>query len=93
MTKRDLIDTVYLKTHISKKDVTTVVNTFLESILESVKQGDRIDLRGFGTFYLAEKKSRQVFSPIAQKKVDVSGGFNVMFKSSKAGRITTEKGD
>ncbi|MFW5808531.1 MAG: HU family DNA-binding protein [Spirochaetota bacterium] len=93
MTKRELIDMVYLKTDIPKKDVTSVVNAFLESVLETVSGGERVDLRGFGTFYLAEKKRRQVFSPIAQKTIDVEAGFNVMFKSSKNTKITTHPGD
>ncbi len=92
MTKQDLIEKVYLSTDVSKKDITIVVNSFLNTLLESVKSGERIELRGFGTFYLSEKKERQVYSPIAQKKVDVSAGYNVMFKSSKAGR-TIKKGD
>lgn len=93
MTKRELVETVYLKTGVQKKDVKTVVDCFLSTVRESVLQGERVDLRGFGVFYLSEKKQRQVFSPLLQKNVDVEAGFNVMFKSSKSNRVTIHKGD
>jgi DNA-binding protein HU-beta len=88
-----MIEFLYEQTDVSKKDVSTVVNTFLSTILEKVKQGEKITLRGFGTFYLLEKKERQVYSPIAQKNVDVSARLNVMFKSGTEAKIIKNQGD
>lgn len=87
MTKKDLIDIVHSQTRLTKREVSEVVNIFLNSIVDQVVDGERVDLRNFGTFYRSEQKGRQVFSPIAQKKVDVPAAFNLMFKSSK----TTKK--
>lgn len=88
MTKKDIVDIVYKDIDLKKQDISKVVNLFLKAITEEVQKGERIDLRGFGTFCLQKKKARSVFSPIAKKNIDVPPRFNVVFKSSKTNQST-----
>ncbi len=69
---------------INRKSVLGIIDGFLEEIKESVEDGQNVEIRGFGTFYKAEKKARKVYSPIAGKTIDVPAKTNLGFKASKA---------
>jgi len=88
LTKKDMVNIVHKDINLNKQDINKVVNLFLKAIVDEVSKGERIDLRGFGTFYLQKKKGRSVFSPITQKNIDVPPRFNVVFKSSKTNQST-----
>ena len=59
MTKNDLIKKLQeeLKTY-SLKDVTYAVNIIFDSMIDAIKRGERIELRGFGSFEVRERKPR-----------------------------------
>jgi len=59
------------------------VDGFIDKIKESVRDGNNVEIRGFGTFYQAEKKARKVFSPIAGKSIDVPQKVTLSFRASK----------
>jgi nucleoid DNA-binding protein len=90
MTKSDIVDRISLQCGMSKKEVLYIVDTFIEKVKESAIRGDRVEIRGFGTFYRSEKKARTVFSPIAGKEVDVPARTSLAFRPSK---ITRKKND
>ena len=50
MTRQQLIDQLAVKQRISKKDAKRIVETFFNSMTESMKKGQRIEVRGFGSF-------------------------------------------
>jgi integration host factor subunit beta len=50
MNKSHLIESVSLKTNVPTKDADTATNLFFDIIIDSLKNGDRIELRGFGSF-------------------------------------------
>ena len=50
MTKTDLVNVVSAETEVSKKTVDTVVNSVLEAIANALKENDKVQLMGFGTF-------------------------------------------
>ena len=58
MTKADLVRIVSAETGIIRKDVALAVDAFLDSIKDSMKDGKHIEIRGFGTFKLKERKER-----------------------------------
>ena len=58
VTKFDLVEAVYLKTKYEKKTVQAVLESLLENIKSSLKDGSTIELRGFGTFELRLRKGR-----------------------------------
>ncbi len=58
MTKAHLVEEVARSTDLTKKDAEVIVSTVLESIVDSLKDGDKIELRGFGSFRIRERGSR-----------------------------------
>ena len=63
MTKADLIDEVAKNSDLSKKDAEAIVQAVLDSIVESLKGGGKVELRGFGSFRLRERSSREGRNP------------------------------
>jgi integration host factor subunit beta len=59
LTKADVVDSVYQKTGMNRKEIRTVVDLFLEEIKDSLVKGMSIELRGFGTFEVRIRKGRQ----------------------------------
>ena len=59
MTKADLIDEVSKVTELSRKDSEVIVETLFDSIIKALKTGDKLEVRGFGSFRIRERKARQ----------------------------------
>lgn len=83
MTKHEIADEIAIKCNLTKREVLNVIDNFLEKITKTVDSGDRIEIRGFGTFYQLERKSKKVYSPIAQKTLTVEAKKVLGFKASK----------
>ena len=58
MTKAELVDEVASVVQLTKKQAETIVNIVFDSIVESLRSGQKIELRGFGSFRLRNRKSR-----------------------------------
>ncbi len=71
MTKAELVDGVAKKAGLSKKDAEVIVQTVLESIIESLRGGEKVELRGFGSFRLRDRAARQGRNPKTGEKVFV----------------------
>ncbi|HPM78495.1 MAG TPA: integration host factor subunit beta [bacterium] len=85
MTKSDLINQV--ATHIpsgKKKDAEVIVNTIFDRMTQALVDGDRIEIRGFGSFHLRERKSRIGRNPKTSDKVDVPSKKVPFFKAGKS---------
>ena len=83
MTKADLIDEVAKNSDLSKKDAEVIVQAVLDSIVESLKNGGKVELRGFGSFRLRERTSRQGRNPKTGEKVFVPAKKVPFFKAGK----------
>jgi DNA-binding protein HU-beta len=83
VTKSEIAERLVRQSGLKKKEVLYILDNFLDKIKESVAQGEKIEIRGFGTFYPAEKKAREVFSPIAGKKIGVPAKSTIAFRASK----------
>jgi len=59
MTKQQLIEKVAAKTELGKSEVEIAVDAVLELIAESLQSNERVDLRGFGSFVVKERKERR----------------------------------
>jgi integration host factor subunit beta len=57
-TKADIIDSVYQKTGISRKEIRTVIDLFIDEIKDALVKNMIIELRGFGTFETKTRKAR-----------------------------------
>ena len=83
MTKADLIDEVAKKSDLSKKDAEVIVQVVLDSIVDSLKFGGKVELRGFGSFRLRERAARQGRNPKTGEKVFVPAKKVPYFKPGK----------
>ncbi len=84
MTKSGLIEEVARRTpHISKKDTEVVVNTIFDSMIEALKQGDRIEIRGFGSFQVKIREAREGRNPKTGEPVHISAKRTPFFKVGK----------
>ena len=83
MTKADLVDDVSRSSELSKKDAEVIVQTVLDSIIESLKSGEKVELRGFGSFRLRDRASRQGRNPKTGEKVFVPAKKVPYFKPGK----------
>ncbi len=83
MTKADLINVLIQEMGMSKKNAEVVVNTFLGSMIESLRNGKGIELRGFGSFRIRERKPRIGRNPQTGEKVKVPAKKIVYFKPGK----------
>ena len=63
MNKADLVANVAKQTKLTKKDAEAAVNAVVESIEEALKEGDKVQLIGFGTFEVRTRKERQGRNP------------------------------
>ena len=83
MTKADLIDDVARKTELSRKDSEVIVDTIFEGIVKSLRGGDKIEIRGFGSFRTRHRNSRVGRNPKTGERVDVPAKDIPYFKPSK----------
>lgn len=83
MTKAELVEEVARNTQLTKKHAEIIVNTVFESIVDSLKDGEKIELRGFGSFRIRERGSRIGRNPKTGARVDVPSKRIPYFKPGK----------
>jgi integration host factor subunit beta len=83
MTKADLIDEVSRLAELTRKDSEVIVETIFDSIVRSLRVGDKIEIRGFGSFRIRQRKPRTGRNPKTGAKVDVPAKRVPYFKPSK----------
>ena len=83
MTKAELIDDVSRVAELSRKDSETIVETIFESIVKSLRTGDKIEIRGFGSFRTRQRNPRIGRNPKTGARVDVPAKKIPYFKPSK----------
>ncbi len=83
VTRARLVEEVARSGQMTKKDAEVVVSTVLDSIVDSLKGGDRIELRGFGSFRIRERGSRVGRNPRTGARVNVPSKKIPYFKPGK----------
>jgi integration host factor subunit beta len=83
MTKADLVDEVIRTSSLSKKHAEIIVNTVFHSIVEALRREDKIELRGFGSFRIRRRRSRQGRNPKTGDRVEVPAKRIPYFKPGK----------
>ena len=80
LTKADLIEEVLKVTELPRKESETIVETIFESIIDALQKGDKIEIRGFGSFRTRQRIGR---NPKTGEKVEVPAKKIPFFKPSK----------
>jgi len=84
MTKSELIERLAARqTQLSLKDVELVVKSLLEHMAQSLAQGERIEIRGFGSFSLHYRAPRVGRNPKTGQSVNLEGKYVPHFKPGK----------
>src|SRR5438552_4790748 len=83
MTKARFIEDVSKATGMSRKDSEVIVETIFESIVKSLRTGDKIEIRGFVSFRTRQRDARVGRNPKTGERVDVPPKKSPYFKSSK----------
>ncbi len=93
MTKADLVEQIATNTGLTKKDTAEAVDEFLRAIKTALRSGRHIEIRGFGTFKVKERKARTARNPRTGEPVPLPARKVPVFKVSKElkNRINQEK--
>ena len=83
LTKKDLINSVFMQIGFSKNISENLIDDFLSTILENLKNEKKLKLSKFGTFSIRTKKSRVGRNPKTKEEKTISDRDVVLFKASK----------
>ena len=83
MTKAELVERVSNQINLTKKQTEVVVNTVFSSITESLAEGKKVELRGFGSFRIRQRNARTGRNPKSGQKVEVPSKKVPFFKAGK----------
>ncbi|WP_144489011.1 HU family DNA-binding protein [Bacillus thuringiensis] len=84
MNKAELINQVYEKTSLTKKDATASVQAVLDQITQSLQKEESVQLIRFGTFEVRELSARTGRNPQTGEEMHIPGGKAPAFKAGKA---------
>ena len=84
MTKSELIASVAEKAGLTQKDADKAVNAAIETITEALVSGDKVQIVGFGTFSVKDRKARTAINLMTKEKIEVPATRVASFKVGKA---------
>ena len=84
MNKSELVANVADKAGLTKKDAEKAVVSVFEAIEGALKEGDKVQLIGFGTFEVKERAARKGRNPQTGKEIEIAASKNPVFKAGKA---------
>ncbi len=83
MTKAELVDNVADKVNLTKKQTEAIVNILFNSITEALSDGDKVELRGFGSFRIRDRNPREGRNPKTGDTVHIPAKKVPFFKAGK----------
>lgn len=83
MTKADLVEQVANEAEMTKKDAEQLVEIIFESIIDALNRGEKIELRGFGSFRVRQRGSRSGRNPKTGESVSIPAKSIAYFKPGK----------
>lgn len=91
MTKSDIVDNISSSTGITKLETEAVVNGFLSTVIDAMKKGETIELRGFGSFKVVKRARRVARNPKTNEEVIVPEQYVPVLKISKEFKRSVNK--
>lgn len=84
MTKSELIEQVASKVNnFSRKDIEVIVDTLFDSMSDSLSKGDKVEIRGFGSFKIKERDGRHGRNPKSGENIFIDSKRVPFFKAGK----------
>jgi integration host factor subunit alpha len=92
MTKADLVETIYEKIGFSRKESAEIVDLVFDLMKETLENGEKIKISGFGNFIIRQKRSRKGRNPQTGKEIQISARRVLTFKPSQVLRKALNTG-
>lgn len=92
MTKADIVDKVAAGTGLTKLETEAIIEGFFKTVIEALKDGNGIEIRGFGSYRVKKKNARQARNPKTGAQVFVPEHYVPTFKFSKDFKEMVNKG-
>jgi DNA-binding protein HU-beta len=83
MNKTELVAVVAEKSGMTKKDTERVVNAALDTIVQKLMKGEKVQLSGFGNFEVKEREARVGRNPRTKESIEIPASRQPVFKASK----------
>ena len=83
MTKADLIEGLANKLGLNKGEAERAVNIVLEDVITALKQGERVNISGFGTFSVSTRQARTGRNPKTGESIQITASRSAKFKAGK----------
>lgn len=83
MTKADIVEQVSVEAEMTKKDAEQLVEIVFDSIIEALNKGDKVELRGFGSFRTRQRGARKGRNPKSGDSVEIPAKRVAYFKPGK----------
>lgn len=81
MTKSDFIAAIAAKSGLSKADAKRAYDAFVATVSETLKEGDKVALLGFGTFSVGERAERTGINPATKQTITIPAKKTIKFKA------------
>ena len=91
MTKAELINAVAASADVSKKDTEAVITAMLDTITDALKEGDKVQLVGFGSFEVKKRAARIGRNPRTKEEIEIPATVLPVFKAGKLLKDTVAK--
>ena len=83
MTKADLIEGLANKLGLNKGEAERAVNIVLDDVINALKQGERVNISGFGTFSVSTRQARTGRNPKTGESIQITASRSAKFKAGK----------
>ena len=83
LTKKDLINSIYMQIGYSKKISESLLEDLLMTIIDNLKKNKKLKIAKFGTFSVRNKKKRIGRNPLTKENKEISDRLVILFKASK----------
>jgi DNA-binding protein HU-beta len=84
MTKAELIDSIASKADLQKATAERIVNAIFDDIVGALKGGDKVNISGFGTFQISDRKARTGRNPKTGEAIQIAASRTAKFKAGKS---------
>jgi integration host factor alpha subunit len=83
MTKNDLVELIYERTGVSKKEASEVVAAVFEIVMECLRRGEKVKISGFGSFIVNYKRARRGRNPQTGDPIIIGSRCVLSFRASE----------
>jgi DNA-binding protein HU-beta len=83
MTKAELIEALSNKLPLNKADAERAINIVLDDVIAALRQGERVNISGFGTFSVSTRQARTGRNPKTGESIEIGASRSAKFKPGK----------